>query len=503
MDRNTHVIPSPRSLVPGTGLVAFIGKTEIRTDLALKPIAAALAAVLRDYASATVQITERENPDPRADRVVLLLRDDEIESPEGYSLRITEDGVFLRASAERGGFYAVQTVRQLLILYRGVLPRLSIDDYPEYSWRGVHFDVCRHFFDVSFIERLLDMMALYKFNVFHWHLTEDQGWRIEIKGHPELTTVGAYRDEDGESYGGYYTQDEIKRVVDYAAKRYIQVVPEIEMPGHAQAALAAYPELGCTGEKLPVWNEWGISKEIMCAGKEEVFDFLESVLTEVVELFPSPYVHIGGDEVPKDRWGDCERCQARIVEEGLSDERGLQSYFIKRVAAFLETKGRRIIGWDEILEGGLAPNATVMSWRGTSGGTQAANKGHDVIMTPQKSTYLNLRQVDDPEEPGVKRESAPIVELKTVHRFSPVPPQMKAENARHILGGQAALWTEWVDSERDAEYLLQPRLAAMADALWTEKDERDYRSFCGRLRGHSAIFDELGWSYHRSSDVWK
>lgn len=503
MKPNTHVIPSLRDLTPDSGLVSFVGKTEVRTDLAHKPVAEILAAILREEARASVQVTERENPNPRADRVVLLTTDSEIESAEGYSIRVTEDGVFIRSAAERGAYYAVQTLRQLLIIYRGVLPHLEVDDYPEFAWRGLHFDVCRHFFDVSFLERVLDMMALYKFNVFHWHLTEDQGWRIEIKSRPRLTEIGAYRENDGSTYGGYYTQDEVRRVVDFAAKRYIQVVPEIEMPGHAQAALASYPELGCTGEELSVRSEWGISKEIMCAGKENVFSFLEDVLSEVVELFPSPYIHIGGDEVPKDRWQECPDCQKRIQDEGLTDERGLQSYFIKRIESFLETKGRRIIGWDEILEGGLAPNATVMSWRGTTGGTQAANKGHDAIMTPQKSTYLNLRQVDRDEEPGVKREGAPIVDLKTVHRFSPVPAQMKEENARHVLGGQACFWTEWCDSPATAEYLLQPRLAAMSEALWTARDERDFDEFRTRLRGHSVVFDAVGWNYRKSPEVWE
>jgi hexosaminidase len=502
MEQNTHVIPAPRTLEPSAGLLSFVGKTEVRSDLASRPVAEILGRTLDELADASVRVTERENPDPRADRVVILSVDESITAAEGYSLRVTDDGVLISSNTERGAFYAVQTIRQLLMLYGGVLPRLSIQDDPEFSWRGVHLDVARHFFDVSFVERVLDMMALYKFNVFHWHLTEDQGWRVQIDGYPQLTKVGAYRDEDGKSYGGYYTKDQIRRVVDYAAERYIQVVPEIEMPGHAQAALAAYPELGCTGEPVDVRNQWGISKEILCAGKEEVFEFLEGVLSEVIELFPSPYVHIGGDEVPKDRWQECERCRQRIEQEGLKDEKALQSYFIKRIETYLNSKGRRLIGWDEILEGGLPPNAMVMSWRGTSGGTQAANKGHDVIMTPQKSTYFNLKQRKGEDEPGVPKENAPIVDLRTVHRFSPVPSQMKEENARQILGGEAALWTEFVEDEKTAEYLYQPRLAAMAEALWSSREERDYREFCKRLHGHAAIFDSLGWNYHRSDDVW-
>lgn len=502
MAPNSHVIPRVRSFSPAAGLLSFVGRTEVRTDLNTRPIGEIAARVLRELAGATVRVTEREKPDPRADRVVLLTTDESTAATEGYSLRVSEDGVFIASGTERGAFYATQSLRQLLELYGGVLPCLEIADAPEFSWRGVHLDVGRHFFEVPFIEKLLDMMALYKFNVFHWHLTEDQGWRIAIDRYRKLTDVGAYRTNGEGKYGGYYSKDDVRRVVDYAAARYIQVVPEIEMPGHAQAAIAAYPELSCTGEEIPVRTEWGISKEVLCAGRDEVFEFLEGVLAEVVQLFPSPYVHIGGDEVPKDRWKECEHCQRRIEDEGLKDEKGLQSYFIKRIEDFLRSKGRRIIGWDEILEGGLAPNATVMSWRGTSGGTQAANKGHDAIMTPQKSTYFNLRRREGEEEPGVPREGAPIVDLKTVHRFSPVPAQMKEENAKHILGGQACLWTEYVDSTATAEYLYQPRLAAMAEALWSPKGERDYQEFCTRLRGHAAIFESLDWNYHRAEDAW-
>ncbi|HYH57057.1 MAG TPA: beta-N-acetylhexosaminidase, partial [Anseongella sp.] len=330
---------------------------------------------------------------------------------EGYELSVQPGRIVLKAASPAGAFWGFQTLRQLLpagaenseTALR--VPCVEIKDAPRFAYRGLHLDVARHMFPLEFIKKYIDLMSLYKLNKFHWHLTEDQGWRIEIKKYPRLQEISAFRKEtlvghysdqphqfDGKRYGGYYTQKEVKEIVEYARLRHVTVIPEIEMPGHSLAALAAYPELGCTGGPYEAATKWGVFEDIFCAGNEETFAFLENVLSEVVALFPGKYIHIGGDEAPKARWEQCPRCQARIKQEGLKDEHGLQSYFIRRIEKFLNGKGRQIIGWDEILEGGLAPNATVMSWRGTEGGVEAARQGHDVIMTPNAQLYLDHYQ---------------------------------------------------------------------------------------------------------------
>lgn len=419
---------------------------------------------------------------------------------EAYQLRVTENHISLTASSAVGLFYAIQTLRQLLpVALEGTtapvdtmwyVPIVSIDDAPRFTWRGLHLDVGRHFFDVSFVKKFIDHMALYKYNIFHWHLTEDQGWRIEIKQYPKLTEIGSQRREtpllsnryqgDGKPYGGFYTQDEIREVVTYAAARHIIVVPEIEMPGHALAALASYPELGCVGEGYAVRTTWGIEPDVFCAGKERVFAFLENVLSEVLALFPGEFIHIGGDECPKERWKVCPDCQTRIQVEGLADEHELQSYFIRRIEKWLNQQGRRLIGWDEILEGGLAPNAAVMSWRGSQGGIDAANAGHDVVMSPTTHCYFDYNQSTNhiPEAPDV----GGFIPLGKVYEFQPIPASIQPEKAHHILGGQGNIWTEYMPTPQQVEYMTYPRALALAEVLWTYPEKRDFTAFTNRLQ---------------------
>jgi hexosaminidase len=348
-------------------------------------------------------------------------------------------------------------------------------------------------------------MAAHKLNRFHWHLTDDQGWRIEIKKYPELAQIGAWRNStlighasdrpeqfDSIRYGGYYTQEQVKAVVEYAAERHITVIPEIEMPGHAQAALATYPWLGCFNEKLEVWNKWGVSKNVYCAGKESTFEFLENVLSEVAELFPGEYIHIGGDECPKANWEKCPHCQARIKTEGLADEHELQSYLVHRIEKFMNKKGKRIIGWDEILEGGLAPNATVMSWRGNEGGIAAARQQHDVIMTPNDICYLDHYQAGPEGEPLA---IGGMTTIKDVYNYEPVPAVLDEEEQKYILGTQANVWTEYIPTPEHAEYMIFPRLCAMAEVCWTAPEKKEYAGFSKRLQQHKAMLDLLGLNY--------
>ncbi len=418
---------------------------------------------------------------------------------EGYKLTSSKKGVKIEAFAPAGLFYGVQTLLQLLppeiesaAAKAGsdwTVPAVKIEDEPRFTWRGAHLDVCRHFFPKEFVKNYIDLMAMYKLNTFHWHLTEDQGWRIEIKKYPRLTEIGAWRREtmdDATPHGGFYTQDDIREVVAYAKKRFITVVPEVEMPGHSQAALAAYPELSCSGGPFKVATEWGVINDVYCAGDDRTYAFLEDVLREVIGLFPSEYIHIGGDEVPKTRWKNCARCQERIRAEGLKNEEELQSAFIKRIERFLSSQGKRLLGWDEILEGGLAPNATVMSWRGVAGGIEAAKSGHDVVMTPTSYCYFDYYQ-------GLLEEPRAIggyLPLDKVYAFEPVPSELSEAEARHVLGGQANVWTEYIEDAAQVEYMLMPRLLALSEVVWTEKGSRSYPDFSRRIVSH---YDRLAY----------
>jgi hexosaminidase len=412
---------------------------------------------------------------------------------EGYELSVSRHGVVIRANAPAGLFYGVQTLLQLLSpeppgagSSTVAVPGVEITDRPRYPWRGMHLDVGRHFFPVEFVKKYIDLLARHKMNVFHWHLTEDQGWRIEIKGYPRLTEVGGWRIEaDGRRYGGYYTQDEIREVVAYAARRFVTVVPEIELPGHALAALAAYPEYSCSGGPFTVPATWGIFEDVYCPGRDETLTFLEGVLQEVTGLFPGPWVHIGGDECPKDRWRACPRCQARIRQEGLRDEAELQSWFIRRIETFLTARGKRLVGWDEILEGGLPPRATVMSWRGSEGGLAAARAGHDVIMSPTSHCYFDYYQAREGEPPAI----GGYLPLERVYAFEPTPPELTKKEARHILGGQGNVWTEYIAEPAYVEYMAVPRLCAMAEVLWSPSKNRDFAAFTRRMGDHYLRLD--------------
>jgi len=434
------------------------------------------------------------------------------ENPEAYILTVTGDRISLQGK-DAGLFYAMQTLTQLLPKTQGEGPpaiqAVTIKDAPRYKYRGLHLDVCRHMFPVAFIKKYIDFIAAYKLNNFHWHLTEDQGWRIEIKKYPKLTETGAFRaqtlignykqpgDYDGIPYGGFYTQDEIREVVAYAAERYVNVVPEIEMPGHALAALASYPQLGCGDNPGPykTAETWGVFDDVFCAGKEETFAFLEDVIDEVLELFPSEYIHIGGDECPKTRWKECPHCQKRIKDEGLDDEHELQSYFIQRMEKYINAKGRRIIGWDEILEGGLAPNATVMSWRGEDGGIAAAKQGHDVIMTANSyGLYFDHKQGPDPNREPLNIGGYST--LEKVYAADPTPKSLSEIEQKHILGVQANMWTEYMETGKKVEFMLLPRLYALAEIAWTAPVRKDWKDFSEiRVPAHLAALDQTETVY--------
>jgi hexosaminidase len=411
-------------------------------------------------------------------------------SNEGYSLIIDSARVSISGMSNEAVGHGIQTLRQLFIddffekkkRETWYLPTLKISDMPKFQHRGMLLDCARHFFEKSTIFKYIDLLEFYKMNVLHWHLTEDQGWRIEIDAFPKLTEVGAWRTEaDGERYGGFYTKEDIREIIAYAAERNITIIPEIELPGHAQAAIASYPHLSCTGETVEVANDWGVFKEIYCAGNDSVFAFLETVLTEVIELFPSEYIHIGGDEAPKYRWEHCRKCQLRMKLNGLHDEHELQSYFIQRIEKFLNSKGKKLIGWDEILEGGLSPNATVQSWRGVEGGIAAANANQYAIMSPTSHCYFDydLKSID----------------LKKVYSFNPIPSELAEEKYKYILGGECNLWSEHIPDEATLNEKVFPRMLAMAEVLWSASEKKDYPEFIERVQRHLKYLDCFGVKY--------
>jgi hexosaminidase len=432
---------------------------------------------------------------------------------EGYRIEISKRGVTIEASAPNGLFYGVQTLIQMMPadaekLNEIKLQSVQIVDFPRFDWRGLHLDVCRHFMPKEFILKYIDYMSMHKLNTFHFHLTEDQGWRIEIKKYPLLTEVGSKREEtligsgrsskqyDGVPHSGFYTQEDIKEIVEYASKRYVNVVPEIEMPGHALAALASYPHLGCTSGPYKVATRWGVFDDVMCAGKESTFEFIEGVLEEVLALFPSEYIHIGGDECPKTKWVECPLCQKRIEQEGLKDEHELQSYFIQRAGKFLNSKGRKLIGWDEILEGGLAPNAAVMSWRGVDGGIAAAKQSHFVVMTPGSHCYFDHYQSDPQTQPLAIGGFTP---LEKIYSYEPVPETLSQDEARFIMGAQGNVWTEYMKTTEHVEFMVYPRAAALSEVVWSEKGERDYTEFLKRLGEQVKRYDVYGINYSKAA----
>lgn len=453
-----------------------------------------------------------EGKEPAKHSIVLGLSAD-IANKEGYVLDVQADNVFLNGQTPNGVFYGIQTLRKAIPAQTTatdiLLPAGVINDEPRFPYRGLHLDVSRHFFPLEFIKEYIDLLALHNMNTFHWHLTDDQGWRIEIKRYPKLTEVGATRNRtvigknsgkyDNTPYGGFYTQEEAREIVKYARERYIDVIPEVDLPGHMLAALAAYPELGCTGGPYEVCPEWGIFEDVLCIGNDKTFEFLEGVMEEIIDIFPSRYIHIGGDECPRTRWQSCPKCQARIKAEGLKADKNhtaedrLQSYCMTRIEKFLNAHGRQIIGWDEILDGDVAPNATVMSWRGMEGGIKAAQLGHDVIMVPTSYAYLDYYQTDDlTDEPfGI----GGYVPVEKVYSLEPVPAALTAEQAKHILGAQANLWTEYILTPEHAEYMILPRIAALCEVQWTQPEKKDFQDFAKRLVSLMKLYQRDGLNY--------
>ncbi len=433
-------------------------------------------------------------------------------SPEAYQLKVNADGVVIAGASEAGIFYGIQTLRKSIPVKQGATPVLAaaeINDAPRFDYRGAHFDVSRHFFNVDEVKTFIDMMALHNMNRLHWHITDDQGWRIEIKKYPELTTIGANRKEtvighntgkyDGKPYGGFYTQEEAKEIVKYAADRYITVIPEIDLPGHMQAALAAYPHLGCTGGPYEVWTIWGVSEDVLCAGNDSVLTFIDDVLTEIMDIFPSEYIHIGGDECPKVRWTTCSKCQARAKALGIksdnkhSKEEYLQSFIINHAEKILNQNGRQMIGWDETLEGGLAPNATVMSWRGEAGGIEAARQHHDVIMTPNTYLYFDYYQSKDTEnEPEAIGGYLPI---ERVYSYEPMPKALSPEEQQYIKGVQANHWTEYMPTFSQVQYMALPRWAALSEVQWSQPEKKNYENFLTRLPQLIEWYKAEGYNY--------
>ncbi|MBP7746072.1 MAG: family 20 glycosylhydrolase [Phycisphaerae bacterium] len=500
------IVPQPAELQLQSGTCALASATVIRVDFetaGVRVVGEFLADQLRAATGQTLPVQETDEPVARDGVILLTLAGaPEMLGDEGYELSITPQSVMLRARTARGLIYGVQTLRQLLTLdaqAAAAWPCLKIVDRPRYAWRGMLLDCGRHFMSKEFVKRYIDLLSYHKLNVLHWHLTEDQGWRIEIKKYPKLTEVGAWRTvtrdseqerDDAGRYGGFYTQDDVREIVAYAASRGITVVPEIEMPGHSLAALAAYPELSCTGGPFQVRTEWGITEDVYCAGNDQTFAFLEDVLTEVLPLFPSEFIHIGGDECPKARWQACPKCQARIQAEGLKDERELQSYFIRRIERFLNSHNRRLIGWDEILEGGLAPNATVQAWRSLDHAVTAARAGHDVICSPTSHCYIDYPQYADPARP----EWMGFITLEKSYAFEPTPAGLTPEQARHVLGLEGTMWTERTPMSR-VDHQVFPRMCALAEAAWSPAETRNAADFARRMDMHYARLEALGVTY--------
>ncbi len=505
-EANYQVIPLPQEVISSEGQPFKLSSATKVVYPEGNDLMARNAEFLGDYLNLPVITSTSSN-----EKVIELALGLENDNKEAYRLEVTENKVIITGASEAGVFYGIQTLRKSIPANdrKALLAPVTINDQPRFGYRGVMLDVARHFQPVSFIKKYIDLLALHNINRFHWHLTEDQGWRIEIKQYPKLTELGSERKEtvigkntgeyDGKPHGGFYTQEEIKEIVAYAQERYIITIPEIDIPGHMLAALTGYPEYGCTGGPYEVATTWGVFDDVLCAGNEETYTFLENILTEVMEMFPSEYIHIGGDEVPKVRWEECPKCQAKIKELGLKDddkhkkEHYLQSYLTARIEKFLNEHRRRMIGWDEILEGELAPNATVMSWRGMAGGIEAAQMGHDVIMTPNSYAYFDYYQTSFVEdEPFAIGGYLPV---ETVYSFDPTPESLTDEQKKHILGVQANMWTEYVATPEHVEYMLLPRMAAISEVQWTAAEKKNYDNFLKRLPQLTDLYDKMGYNY--------
>lgn len=525
-EQRIDVIPRPQHVEMGSGTFKAAGAVfncdgsiDAQSQLRIKELADRITFVSGRICSFATPVGIAEAAGKGKMKGFVFLRDETLE-PEEYSIDITRRNCTVKASACSGFLYALQTLRQLMDVgifskeplpsEKFLMPCVEIRDKPRFSYRGMHLDCSRHFFSVEEVKKYLDVMALYKLNRFHWHLTDDQGWRVEIKKYPRLTEIGAFRNgtcikkdfasNDGVRYGGWYTQEQLKEVVAYAADLGITVIPEIDLPGHMLGALSAYPELGCTGGPYEVWTRWGVSPQVLCPGKEETFSFLEDVLVELMEIFPSEYIHIGGDECPKTEWEKCPACQARIKALGIKGdekhtaEQFLQNYVTARMQQFLNSRGRKIIGWDEILEGDLAEGATVMSWRGVKGGIEAAGKGFDVIMSPNTYCYFDYLQGPQESEPFSIGGNLPV---EKVYGYEPF--EGMTDDARgHVLGVQANLWTEYIATPEHLEYMLLPRMAALSEVQWCRPADKDFERFSASVRAKSfPIFDTLGYNYRK------
>lgn len=519
------IIPEPVKMTRGEGYFQLQKGTKIWIQNANKEeykLTAYFNRLIKPATGFKLSVRSYDNGNLPSEGIVLDLMHIRDFGDEAYRLEVRPKRILITAKTSRGLFYGIQTLRQMLPveienekIQRKVnwqVPVSDITDYPRFSWRGMHLDVSRHFFDKQFIKEYIDLIAFHKMNVFHWHLVDDQGWRIEIKKYPKLTEIGAWRvdredqpwdqrapQKPGEkaTYGGFYTQDDIKEIVAYAAERNVTIIPEIEMPAHVSSAIAAYPEFSCTGKKItvPPGGLWPIT-DIYCAGNDKTFNFLEDVLTEVMELFPGEYIHIGGDEADKTEWKKCPKCQARIRKERLKDENELQSYFIRRIEKFLNSHNRKLVGWDEILEGGLAPEATVMSWRGMAGGIDAAEMDHDVVMTPGSHCYFDHYQADPATEP---KAWGGFTTLKKVYSFHPVPSKLDTAKAKHILGAQGNVWTEFMKTPEKVEYMILPRMTALSEVLWSTPESRDWEDFSDRMESMYKRFKQMGVNYSEGS----
>lgn len=523
-----NIVPCPQSIVMGNGSFKVSGATvncdasaDVRSQEAARKFAIRLSTVTGKISSFTVPVGLSSSAEAGKVKGFVFLNNQKLASGE-YHINITNKSVLVETSDFYGTLYAIETLKQLMpvSVYGSTqdnsanwhIPAVNIQDAPRFGYRGMHLDCSRHFFSTDEVKKYIDVMAMYKLNRLHWHLTDDQGWRVELKGYPELTQIGAYRDgtcikkqfdsTDGIRYGGYYTQEQIKDIIKYADERGITIIPEVDLPGHMLAALAAYPQLGCTGGPYKVWTRWGIADEVLCPGKPATFDFLKGVLSEIADLFPSEYIHIGGDECPKTEWEKCPDCQALIAKLGLKDngkftaEQYLQNYVMSFAQKVLEEKGKKIIGWDEILEGNLDEGATVMSWRGTAGGIKAANMGYDVIMTPNSYFYLDYYQSSDTEnEPFAIGGYLPVEKCYSFDPYESIDPALQ----HHILGVQANLWTEYIATNEHLEYMLLPRMLALCEVQWCSPEIRDFARFKTAVIDHQfKILDKLGYNYCRA-----
>lgn len=505
---NLDVIPQPQEIVLARDTTPFIidRSTTIvypATNEKMHRTADFLATFIKEMTGTEVRVSDKE----KSSNAIILAVDSTMGHPEGYKLQITPEKVLLTGGSEAGVFYGIQTIHKALPILKdgkvaAALPAGTVTDFPRFRYRGFMIDVYRHFFPVSYLKQMIDLMALHNINYFHWHLTEDQGWRIEIKKYPKLTEIGSKRDStiidwetkkfDGKPHSGFYTQDEAREIVRYAADRFITVVPEIDLPGHTTAALASYPELGCTGGPYKVLCSFGVFPDVLCAGNDQTLQFTKDVLDEIMDIFPSEYIHIGGDECPKSRWEKCPKCQAKIKELGIkalpkhSKENQLQTYFMSELEKEINAHGRRMLGWDEVLEGGLTPNSTIMSWRGIQGGIEAARQHHDVIMTPIQRLYFS--------NPRINKMTG-FEWMNRVYNFEPVPAELTDAEKKFVIGTQGCIWTEWTADSTKMEWQILPRMAALSEIQWTLPEHKNFERFMERLPEMLKIYSSLDYGY--------